>query len=68
MLILSRKIGEEIVISDQVRVRVAGIQGNRVKLAVSAPEQVAILRGEIQGQRHEFNLEPESLALVGVCE
>ena len=47
MLVLSRKVNEEIVIDGDIRVTVLEIQGNRVRLGIAAPEQVAIRRGEI---------------------
>ncbi len=65
MLVLSRKIGEEIVIADQVRVRISSIQGHRVRLAISAPDDISIYRAEIQRQRLEFTAEPEQLVLIG---
>jgi carbon storage regulator CsrA len=54
MLVLSRHVGEEIVIADRVRVRVAAVRGNRVQLAVAAPMSVPVYRGEIQQRRQEF--------------
>ena len=54
MLVLSRKLGEEIIIGDRVRVKVVGLQGNRVKLGIVAPEDVTIHREEIQHLRREF--------------
>ena len=65
MLVLSRKVGEEIVIANQVRVRVASIQGKRVRLAFSAPDDVPIFRAEIQTQQREFTADPELLVLTG---
>ncbi|HRX77663.1 MAG: carbon storage regulator [Planctomycetaceae bacterium] len=65
MLVLSRKIGEEIVIAGNVCVRIAGIEGKRVKLSISAPSDIPIFRGEIHRQRCEFSVEPELLALIG---
>jgi carbon storage regulator CsrA len=50
MLILSRKIGEEIVIDGGITVRITRIVGNRVSLAVSAPLEVGIVRGELPRQ------------------
>ena len=64
MLVLSRKIGEEIVIADQVCIRIASIQGRRVRLAISAPEDISIFRAEIQRQRIEFTSEPEQLVRI----
>jgi carbon storage regulator len=54
MLIITRRVGEEIVISDQIRVRVAHVGGKRIQLAVAAPESVRIHRGEVYSQRGEF--------------
>jgi carbon storage regulator len=48
MLVLSRKVGEQIVMPDQeVVVTVVAISGNRVRIGVSAPSGVAIFREEI---------------------
>jgi carbon storage regulator len=54
MLVLSRRIGEEIVIDNNIRVKIVAIQGNRVKLGVIAPEDVTVHREEIQRARMEF--------------
>jgi carbon storage regulator len=47
MLVLSRKIGEEIVIGGDIRVRVVSIQGNQVRLGFIAPQEVSIKRQEL---------------------
>lgn len=47
MLILSRKLGEQIKIGDDVTVEVLRIKGNRVTLAIHAPRGVHIVRGEL---------------------
>lgn len=47
MLILQRKAGETLMIGEDITVSVVSIDGNRVRLAVSAPEDVSILRGEL---------------------
>jgi carbon storage regulator len=47
MLVLSRKAGETIHIGEDIRITVATVQGNRVRIAVEAPEVVLILRGEL---------------------
>lgn len=47
MLVLTRKIGEEILIDGDIVVKVSEIQGNRVKLCVEAPRSRRILRGEV---------------------
>jgi carbon storage regulator len=49
MLVLSRKLGERIVISDEIVIEVLQIKGNQVRLGVSAPSGVRILREELVG-------------------
>lgn len=48
MLVLTRKRGEEILIGDKIKLIVNRIAGNRVTLAINAPDNVAILRGELE--------------------
>ncbi|MFO1022984.1 MAG: carbon storage regulator [Planctomycetales bacterium] len=47
MLILSRRPHERIVISDSIEIEVVRIQGNRVRLAISAPAKVSVRRQEL---------------------
>lgn len=47
MLVLSRKQNEEIIIGDNVCIKVLGMVGNKVRLGISAPTHVAIRRAEI---------------------
>ena len=46
MLVLSRKAGEAIRIGDSVVVKVVRIHGNRIKLAIDAPKDIPVHRGE----------------------
>ena len=48
MLVLSRKVGQEILIGDNVRITVTKVSGNRVTLGIEAPDHVRILRGELE--------------------
>ena len=48
MLVLSRKVGQRIIIGSGIEIVVAEVCGNRVKLGVSAPPEVSILRAELQ--------------------
>ena len=47
MLILQRRTGESLVIGEDVRISVVSIEGGRVRLAISAPPEVSILRSEL---------------------
>lgn len=47
MLILTRRVGETLVIGDNVTVTVLGVKGNQVRIGVNAPKDVAVHREEI---------------------
>jgi len=47
MLVLTRKPGEELIIGDEVRVRVLEIMGQKVRIGITAPRDVSIHRAEI---------------------
>jgi carbon storage regulator len=47
MLILTRRVGESLMIGDDVNVTVLGIRGNQVRIGVDAPKNVAVHREEI---------------------
>lgn len=47
MLILTRRVGETVVIGDEVQVTVLGVKGNQVRLGVNAPRDVSVHRQEI---------------------
>ncbi len=47
MLILTRRIGETLMIGDEVTVTVLGVQGNQIRLGVKAPKDVDVHRSEI---------------------
>jgi carbon storage regulator len=53
MLILSRKVGERIVIGDGIEVVVQRVSGDRVTLGLAAPRDVKILRGELEDYRNQ---------------
>jgi carbon storage regulator len=57
MLVLSRHIGEEIVIDGNITVVVVGIKGDRVRIGISAPPSVTVDRKEVHERRGEFELE-----------
>lgn len=47
MLILQRKPGESLVIGEEITISVVSVEGGRVRLAISAPPEVSILRSEL---------------------
>lgn len=47
MLILTRRVGESLIIGDDVTITVLGVKGNQVRIGVKAPRDVAVHREEI---------------------
>jgi carbon storage regulator len=52
MLVLSRKIGQEIVIGNDIRITVVAMQGENVRIGVTAPKGVVVDRQEIHEKRN----------------
>ncbi len=75
MLVLSRKVGQRLVLDDRITITINRISGNRVQVGIEAPEDVHILRGELDKIRRQFsdasdseNAEPTSLSFVADLE
>ena len=61
MLILTRRVGETLMVGDEVTVTVLGVKGNQVRIGVNAPKEVAVHREEIyQRIRKEKDEEPNN--------
>ena len=61
MLVLSRKVGEEIVINGNIRLKIVKVDGNKVRIGITAPSDVIVDRREIHDRKQEWAL-PSTVA------
>ncbi len=58
MLILTRKVGETVMVGDNVSVTVLGVKGNQVRVGINAPKDVSVHRKEIYTRIHQDDESP----------
>lgn len=66
MLVLSRKSGERVVIDNKITIVINRISGNRVTLGIDAPDDVHILRGELEAIVNDFRTDDEPVRTIPI--
>lgn len=61
MLVLSRRVAESLLIGDDIQVEILDISGNHVKLGITAPRQIPVLRGELAMTMHQNELAAQTI-------
>jgi len=64
MLVLTRRVGDEIIIDGDIRVMVVAVKGDKVRIGIEAPPHVPVDRKEIHDRRAEFACEPDPVLYV----
>lgn len=68
MLVLSRKLQQEITIGDNVKVTVLKVKGNTVSLGIEAPRDVKVLRGELPRQESQQQIANVTVVFDGTID
>ena len=61
MLILKRKLNESIIIGDSIEVKITDIQGDSVKLGITAPRDISVFREELYRQIKDMNIKASGI-------
>ncbi len=68
MLILTRKLGESIIIDDNIKVTVVDINNQQIKLGIDAPKHITINREEVAKKVKEENKLSSNSMIIGVAK
>jgi carbon storage regulator len=58
MLVLTRRVGEEIIIAGDIRVTLVSVQGERARIGITAPASIRVMRAEVRDRNLELQRAP----------
>ncbi len=74
MLILSRKVGEQVVVGEDITIQILGVKGKQIRIGIAAPKTVSVHRQEIyarikeqeiKSQEEQYHAANESAGIIG---
>ncbi|WP_129723362.1 carbon storage regulator [Xylanivirga thermophila] len=68
MLVLTRKKGEEILIGKDIRIAIVGVEGDKVKVGIDAPGEMAIVRRELVDEVRQVNKEAVNTKSISLSD
>ena len=68
MLVLKRKNQEQIIIDQRIEITILGVRGNHVRLGISAPPEVSILRGELERESRTASISVNTTGIPALAE
>ena len=61
MLILTRRVGESIIIGDDIVINILGVKGNQIRIGVNAPKEISVHREEIYNRIQAEKVDDKSI-------
>jgi carbon storage regulator len=60
MLVLTRHVGEQVIIAGSIRLSIVAVKGDRVRIGIAAPESIAVDRKEVHDRRSDWSAKAAS--------
>ena len=61
LLVLSRKLGESILLDGGIEIQIVKVQGSKIRLGITAPKNIKVIRAELQGKERKDVVLPSDI-------